>query len=126
MFRAIEIARVADSRVAYGTTPRLQRWPLACAHAVIHAAVAGCDIALPGRDDAVKLAGSDDPDMIADVCLGLGWGLTLGADGTLVATRDRRNHVPALRVEAADATGAGCAPVAVTSVPAGGTTPQGR
>ena len=47
---------------------------------------------------------------IADLYLGLGCrivALTLGPEGTLVATAERRETVPGRRVEAVDATGAG-------------------
>ena len=110
VFRAIEVARAAGTKVSYDTNLRLKLWPIARARAVIHAAMEGCDIALPGRDDAVQLTGTDDPDAIADFYLGLGAGvvaLTLGAEGTLVATPGERRRVAALPVEPVDATAAG-------------------
>ncbi|MEJ8572028.1 sugar kinase [Microbaculum marinum] len=110
VFRAIAVARAAGVKVSYDTNLRLKLWPLARARAVIHAAMRDCDIALPGRDDAVHLTGLEDPDAIADFYLGLGAGivaLTLGADGTLVATPSERRKVPAPRVTPVDATAAG-------------------
>ncbi len=110
VFAAIRHVRDAGGRVSYDTNLRLKLWPLDRARAVIHAAVAMCDIVLPGYDDAVELCQRTDPDAIVDFYLGLGAGvvaLTLGERGTLVATAQDRRHVPALPVRAVDATGAG-------------------
>ena len=76
----------------------------------MHDAMRQADIALPGLDDATQLTGLADPDAIADFYLALGpklVALTLGKDGALVATRDRRERIPAKPVSALDATGAG-------------------
>ncbi len=51
-FRAIGIAREAGVRVSYDTNLRLRLWPATRAAAVIHAAIAMADIALPSLDDA--------------------------------------------------------------------------
>lgn len=110
VFRAIEIAREAGVMVSYDTNLRLKLWPLQRARAIIHAAMRDCDIALPGREDAEQLTGLTDPDRIADFYLGLGAGivaLTLGAEGTLVATPAERRRVPARPVRPVDATAAG-------------------
>ena len=110
VFHAIELARQHGVRVSYDTNLRLKLWPLARARAVIHAAMTQCDIALPGLDDAMQLTGLDQPDAIVDFYLALGASLvalTLGAQGTLVATPERRERVPAQRVTAVDATAAG-------------------
>ncbi len=110
VFAAIDIVRSSGGRVSYDTNLRLKLWPLKRASAVIHAAMAECDIALPGLDDARQLTGLDEPDAIADFYLRLGAGtvaLTLGEDGTLVATADERRRIRGRRVEAVDATAAG-------------------
>ena len=110
VFEAMRIIRKAGGRVSYDTNLRLKLWPLDRARAVIHAAVAQSDIILPGVDDATQLTGLTDPDAIVDTYLNLGASvvaLTLGPDGTLVATPDERQHVPGRRVTAVDATGAG-------------------
>jgi 2-dehydro-3-deoxygluconokinase len=109
-FAAIDAARDAGVLVSYDTNLRLRLWPLARARAVIMAAVAEADIILPGLDDARQLTGLADPDAIADRLLGgraRVVALTLGRDGALVATPDRRELIPALAVEAVDASGAG-------------------
>lgn len=110
VFAAIEIARAAGVQVSYDTNLRLKLWPLDRARAVIHAAMARCDIALPGLEDARALTGLQAPEAIADFYLGLGAGivaLTLGAEGTLVATPQQRARIPGRRVAAVDATAAG-------------------
>lgn len=110
VFAAIDIVRSAGGKVSYDTNLRLKLWPLQRARAVIHAAMAQCDIALPGLDDARQLTGLEDPEAIADFYLRLGAGvvaLTLGEDGTLVATTDERRRIKGRRVEAVDATAAG-------------------
>jgi 2-dehydro-3-deoxygluconokinase len=110
IFAAIDIARRAKVLVSYDTNLRLKLWPLTRARAVIHEAMKSADIALPGLDDAQKLTGLDKPDAIADFYLRLGAGivaLTLGKEGALVATTQRRERIASTRVDAVDATGAG-------------------
>lgn len=110
VFAAIDVVRSAGGRVSYDTNLRLKLWPLQRARAVIHAAMQRCDIALPGLDDAEHLTGLTAPDAIADFYLGLGAdivALTLGKDGTLVATPEHRERLAAQVVEAVDATAAG-------------------
>ncbi len=110
VFAAIECAKAGGVQVSYDTNLRLKLWPLARARAVSHAAMAQCDIALPGLDDAQQLTGLNDPDQIADFYLKLGAGivaLTLGSGGTLVATPEARKRIPVRQVEAVDATAAG-------------------
>ena len=110
VFAAIRHARVSGTAVCYDTNLRLRLWPLDRARAVIHAAVALADIARPGLDDARQLTGRESPEDICDFYLGLGpriVALTLGKEGTLVATPTERRLMPAKPVEAVDATGAG-------------------
>jgi 2-dehydro-3-deoxygluconokinase len=110
VFRAIAVAREAGVRVSVDTNLRLSLWPLDRARAMIHGAVAGADIALPGLDDARKLTGQREPDAICDAYLAMGpsiVGLTLGAEGAMLATRDGRWRVSAPTVEAVDTSGAG-------------------
>jgi 2-dehydro-3-deoxygluconokinase len=110
VFAAISAVKSHGGIVSYDTNLRLKLWPLERAKAIIHAAVAQCDIALPGLDDASQLTGLDDPDDIVDFYLGLGVGvvaLTLGDAGVLVGTPDERRHILSHKVRAVDATGAG-------------------
>ncbi len=110
VFHAIEVAKAAGVGVSYDTNLRLALWPKARAAAVIHAAVARADVALPSLEDARVLTGLGEPDAIADFYLRLSCPLVLlklGAEGVLVATPARRERVGGFRVEAVDATGAG-------------------
>ena len=110
VFAAIDQARAAKILVSYDTNLRLRLWPLARARAIMHEAMRGADIALPGLDDATQLTGLADPDAIADFYLNLGpkiVALTLGRHGALVATPERRERIAAKPVAAIDATGAG-------------------
>jgi len=109
-FEAIGRAKRAGSMVSYDTNLRLRLWPIERARAVIHAAVAMSDIALPGLDDAEQLTGLTGPEAICDFYLGLGVkivALTLGKNGTMVAVKGDRRLIPARVVHAIDATGAG-------------------
>jgi 2-dehydro-3-deoxygluconokinase len=110
VFHAIGVAREAGVRVSYDTNYRPRLWPAARAAAVIHAAIAQADIALPGLDDAAALTGLTDPDAIADFYLRLGppmVALKLGAAGVLLATPGHRLRIAARPCRAVDATGAG-------------------
>ncbi|MBR0656021.1 sugar kinase [Plastoroseomonas arctica] len=109
VFHAIHTARAAGTLVSYDTNLRLRLWPAARAAAIIHAALALSDIALPSLDDARTLTGLDTPDAIADFYLTLCPTvlLKLGAQGALCATRTHRTHIPAHPVTPIDATGAG-------------------
>jgi len=110
VFEAIDIARRAGIQVSYDSNLRLQLWPLERARAVIHSAMAMCQIALPGLDDAAQLTGRSEPDAICDFYLKLGAeivAVTLGSEGTLVATSGERRRVEGRRVNPVDATAAG-------------------
>lgn len=110
VFAAMDAVRAGGGRVSYDSNLRLKLWPLTRARAIIHEAMSQCDIALPGFDDAVQLTGLDQPDAIVDFYLTLGASivaLTLGEQGTLVATPDKRTRIDAWPVKAIDATGAG-------------------
>lgn len=107
---AMRAARAAGVTVSYDTNLRLRLWPLDRAQLVINAAMREADIALPGLDDARHLTGRSDPYAIADFYLEGGSrivALTLGRDGALVATREQRQRIGTIDVEAVDATGAG-------------------
>jgi 2-dehydro-3-deoxygluconokinase len=110
VFAAFALARENGALTAYDTNLRLKLWPLARARAIVHAACAMADIVLPGLDDARLLTGLDDPDAITDVYLRMGAkvvALTLGHEGSLVATPRRRERLVPIAVDCIDATGAG-------------------
>jgi len=107
---AIEIARSAGVEVSYDTNLRLRLWDLVSARRTIDGTMALTDIALPSLDDSRQLTGLEAPDAIVDRYLGMGprvVALKMGADGALVATRDKRTRIPPHTVTAVDATGAG-------------------
>jgi len=109
-FAAIDAARGAGATIAYDTNLRLKLWPLARAKAIIGETLRMADWALPGLDDARQLFGLDDPMAIVDTCHRLGSPvvvLKLGRDGCLASDGRRHERLPALRVAAVDATGAG-------------------
>jgi len=109
-FAAMALVREAGGLVSYDTNLRLKLWSLARARAVIHAAIAAADIALPSLEDAVQLTGLEDPDAIADFYLRLGCPLVVlkcGERGPLVATPNQRRRIPGHAVATVDATGAG-------------------
>ncbi|MCG7391920.1 sugar kinase [Microvirga sp. ACRRW] len=110
VFAAIHHAKANDTVVSYDTNLRLKLWPLERARAIIHGASALSDILLPGLDDARQLTGLDRPEEICAFYLNLGSdvvALTMGKNGTMVATKERLEVIAAKPVEAVDATGAG-------------------
>ncbi|MEM6846792.1 MAG: sugar kinase [Pseudomonadota bacterium] len=110
VFCAIAAARDADVPVSFDPNLRLNLWPIERARALIHAAMAQCDLALPGLDDARQLSGRDSPEDVAQFYLDLGAkivALTLGAEGALVATKDGIHRVPPRPTTLVDASGAG-------------------
>jgi 2-dehydro-3-deoxygluconokinase len=109
-FAAIRAAKAGGARVSLDTNFRPRLWPLDRARAVIHAAGALADICRPSLDDARHLTGLADADAIADFYLRLGAGivaLTLGADGALIATPERRQRLAPFPCKPVDATAAG-------------------
>ncbi|WP_230531678.1 sugar kinase [Microvirga roseola] len=110
VFAAIRHAKANGTSVSYDTNLRLRLWPLDRARAIIHGAAALSDILLPGLDDARQLTGLERPEDICAFYLNHGSsvvGLTMGKNGTMVATKERLEVIPARPVQAVDATGAG-------------------
>ena len=110
VFAAIALAKAAGVRVSYDTNLRLRLWPAARAAAVIHAAIAKADIALPSLEDARVLTGLTAPEAIAAFYRRLGCPLVVlkcGAEGVLLAQGETLTRIPGRRVAAVDATGAG-------------------
>jgi 2-dehydro-3-deoxygluconokinase len=110
VFAAIDIARRNGVKVAYDTNYRPRLWPPARAAAVMQAALAQTDYALPGIEDAQTLTGLTDPDAVLDHYLRLGPPvvvLKMGESGAYLATPDYRVRIPKHDVKVVDATGAG-------------------
>lgn len=110
VFHAIALAKKNGVKVSYDTNLRLKLWPVERAAAIIHSAIAQCDIALPGLEDAEQLTGLSDPDAIAEFYAGLGpsvVALSMGKNGTLVIADGNKEVIPVTPMEAVDATAAG-------------------
>jgi 2-dehydro-3-deoxygluconokinase len=110
VFKAIDVAARNGVAVAYDTNYRPRLWPPARAASVMHAAMAYADYAMPGREDVRTLTGLTDPDRMLDFYLRLGAKLVLlkmGEAGSYLATAEARVLIPAHKVVAVDATGAG-------------------
>lgn len=110
VFAAMDLARRAGRRVAFDTNYRPKLWPKARAAALIGAALAAADIALPGLEDAELLLGLTDPHAVVDHVLARGPSvvvLKMGAAGCVVATPEHRTTIPAFACVPVDATGAG-------------------
>jgi 2-dehydro-3-deoxygluconokinase len=110
VFAAIDVAVRNGVKVAYDTNYRPGLWPPARAAAVMHAAMAHADYAMPGEEDVRVLTGLTDPDAMLDFYLRLGSKVVLlkmGAEGAYLGTAEARVRIPAHRVVPVDATGAG-------------------
>ena len=110
VFAAIDIAKRNGAKVAYDTNYRSRLWPPARAAAVMHAAMAQSDYALPGIDDVTALTGLREPEAMLDFYLRLGPQvvvLKMGEQGAWLATSEHRVHINPHRVRVVDATGAG-------------------
>ncbi len=110
VFAAIDIARRNSVKVAYDTNYRPRLWPPRRAAAVMHAAMAQTDYALPGIEDVTVLTGLTDPDAMLDFYLRLGPKvvvLKMGESGAYLATPEQRMRIPKHNVQVVDATGAG-------------------
>ncbi len=94
---AIDIARRNGVKIAYDTNYRPRLWPPARAAAVMHAAMAQSDYALPGIEDVQTLTGLTDPDAMLDFYLRLGPKvvvLKMGEAGAYLATPEQRVRIP--------------------------------
>jgi 2-dehydro-3-deoxygluconokinase len=110
VFAAIDIARRNGVKVAYDTNYRPRLWPPARAAAVMHAAMAQTDYALPGIEDVQTLTSLTEPEAMLDFYLRLGPKvvvLKMGESGAWLATPEHRVHIPKHDVQVVDATGAG-------------------
>jgi 2-dehydro-3-deoxygluconokinase len=107
---AIHIAKAAGASICFDSNLRLKLWSLDAARAAMQEVIAQTDIFLPSLDDVTVLSGLQAPQEIVQWSHALGAKtvvLKLGADGVLVSHQGVQSHLPALRVQAVDATGAG-------------------
>ncbi|HEY0833655.1 MAG TPA: sugar kinase [Azospirillum sp.] len=109
-FAAMEMARRHGVTVSYDSNLRLKLWPIDRARAIIHAALAGADVALLSQEDAEALCGTADAGAILDRYCAMGPKvvvLKVGKEGAWIAAGGERRHIPGHAVAAVDATGAG-------------------
>ncbi len=108
--RAVAAAQAAGTLVCFDSNLRLKLWTLDAAQSAMAQVLAQTDIFLPSLDDVVALSGLSQP---ADI---VAWShaqgarmvaLKLGADGLLLSAGGLQTRIPALSVQALDATGAG-------------------
>ena len=109
-FAAMRAAQASGVTVSFDLNLRKLLWPMDRARAIIHAALAFTDIALPGMDDAKDLSGLTDPLEIVRFYQAMGpkiVALTLAEDGALVASGDDVFEIPPRPAKLVDASGAG-------------------
>jgi 2-dehydro-3-deoxygluconokinase len=108
--KAIQIAKAAGASICFDSNLRLKLWTLDVARAAMQKVIAQTDLFLPSLDDVTALSGLQAPDAIVQWSHDLGAKtvvLKLGGEGVLVSHQNVRTRIPALRVDAIDATGAG-------------------
>ena len=108
--RAMAAAHAAGTLVSFDSNLRLKLWSLQAARSAMTAVIAMSDIFLPSLDDVTALSGLQQPEAIVQWAHALGVKtvvLKMGADGVLISSPESQQHLPALRVAALDATGAG-------------------
>ena len=109
-FAAMRTAREAGAKISFDPNYRSKLLAPESARELFCRALQNCDIALPGIADVQQLLGHSDPDEAINYFLSLGCeivALTLGEQGTVVATCDDRARISPHPVCAVDATGAG-------------------
>jgi ribokinase len=99
------VTEIATGRVVLNPAPATE---------LSAAVLAGVDVLVPNRDELGIIAGVNQPRTISDAVVAarrlpgeVAVVVTLGADGALVVTGSEAEHIPAIRVDAVDATGAG-------------------
>ena len=109
-FAAMDIARQAGTLISYDLNYRPALWPLEQAMDVIRESIAQADIIFPSMEETEMLFGSMEPEQAARKYLEIGAGtvvLKLGTHGALLASGDELTHIPPMRVNAVDCSGAG-------------------
>ncbi|BDQ35021.1 sugar kinase [Pseudodesulfovibrio portus] len=109
-FAAMDIARQAGTLISYDPNYRPALWPMEKAVSVIEESVSRADIIFPSMEETEMLFGSIEPEAAVRKYLELGAGtvvLKLGTHGALLASGDGIKRIPAMRVNAVDASGAG-------------------
>lgn len=109
-FHAMRIARETGTLVSFDPNYRPALWPLERARATILRSAELSDIFLPNLGEGRLISGEEHPEAVADFFARRGpavVALKMGEDGVLLWEGGRLTHIPAHRVQAVDATGAG-------------------
>lgn len=109
-FAAMHAARTQGTCIAFDSNLRLSLWPLERARACISEALRLCDLFLPSLEDMSALTGLHQPEDILDWSHAHGARevvLKMGSEGAVVSDGSQRTRIAPLRVQVADATGAG-------------------
>jgi 2-dehydro-3-deoxygluconokinase len=107
---AVRLAHDAGVRFVYDANVRSRLWPPARAREVVRETLAFADDFLLSAEDAEALCGTSDADEVIRWSRARGAKrviFKLGRDGALASDGNARIRVPAFRVNAVDATGAG-------------------
>ena len=108
--RAIALVREAGAQVSYDPNLRLSLWSLQEARETLLETLASTDEFLPGTDEMAQLSGIEDPGQQIQWSHANGARhvvLKMGSEGVWVSDGQRLERIPALKVQAVDATGAG-------------------
>ncbi|MER7717633.1 sugar kinase [Streptomyces flaveolus] len=109
-FHAMRAARAAGTLVSYDPNHRDALWPRERARATILHSVSLADIVLPSLEEGRLVTGEDRPEAVVEAFARRGpdvVALKMGDKGVLLSERGLLTHIPAHRVGAVDATGAG-------------------
>ena len=109
-FAAIDIVKKNNGKISYDTNLRLNLWSLDDARSTINTTAELTDILLPSLDEAKILTGLEDLEDIVEYYLAFNpeiLALKCGEKGAVVAFDGKQEHIPALKVAAVDASGAG-------------------
>jgi 2-dehydro-3-deoxygluconokinase len=110
VFAALARARAAGTLVSYDSNLRLRLWPLERARAILRETLGAVEWFLPSLEDMQTLTGQHEPEAILDWSRAAGARrivLKMGAKGAMLDDGIARVTLPAHRVTAIDATGAG-------------------
>jgi 2-dehydro-3-deoxygluconokinase len=110
VFAAIELARSAGARIVFDANVRSALWRIEHARELIGKTLPLADYFLLSLEDAEKLTGGVEPDLVLDWCKEKGARvvvLKLGADGAIHSEAGVKQRTSGFRVNAVDATGAG-------------------
>lgn len=108
---AVRIAKEAGALISYDPNYRASLWKdTKTAVAAMKSAVPLADVMKVSDEESLLLTGAKSYEEAADALLAFGLKLvavTLGEDGVLVATRNRKERVAGFKTDAVDTTGAG-------------------